>query len=406
MKAVQKNQNFNLINPRTGKTVRKIKAGSLFDLIVQAAWHSGDPGLVFLDEINRHNPTPDIGKIEATNPCGELPLLSYESCNLASINLAKMLKHDSDNSINKKSQNISSVDWQKLKETVHWGIRFLDDVIEVNNFPLKQIKAITLANRKIGLGVMGFADMLIKLNIPYNSPQAVNFSGKLMSFIHKESVTASIKLAKERGVFLNYARSIYTKKNLKLRNATVNTIAPTGTISIIAGCSSSIEPIFALSFVRNVLSGTKLFETNQLFEEVAKKRKFYSRELLTEIAQQGSLQKIKNIPEDIKRTFVTAFDIKPKEHLQIQAAFQKYTDNAVSKTVNLPSDATVEDVRNIYLLAYKLKCKGITVYRYGSKPEQVLSFSFGEQPEPDFSAELITVGPEYSGGCIAGSCVF
>ena len=360
MRAVKENRNFALINPRTKKEVRKIKARVLFDLIVNAAWRTGDPGLVFLDEINRRNPTPEIGQIEATNPCGELPLLPYESCNLASINLVKMLKNN-------------SVDWQKLRDTVRLGVRFLDDVIEVNNFPLEQIKQITLANRKIGLGVMGFADMLIKHGIAYNSLRAVNFAKKLMRFIHKESVNASVALGRDRGVFPNFARSIYARDKLRLRNATVNTIAPTGTISIIAGCSSGIEPLFAISFVRNVLSGTKLFEINPLFEEVANKRKIYKREVLSEIAKQGSLQKIKEIPKDIKKVFVTAFDITPAEHLQIQAAFQKFTDNAVSKTINLPGDATVEDVREIYLEAFKLKCKGITVYRYGSKPEQVLS---------------------------------
>jgi len=402
MRAVEENRDFSLINPRTRKKVKKVKARPLFDLIVNAAWRTGDPGLVFLDEINKHNPTPQIGQIEATNPCGELPLLSYESCNLASINLAQMVKNH-------------SVDWQKLIDTVRLGVRFLDDVIEVNNFPLEQIKQITLANRKIGLGVMGFADMLIKLGIAYNSQKAVNFAKKLMSFIHRESINASVALARERGVFPNFARSIYVRKKLRLRNATVNTIAPTGTISIIAGCSSGIEPLFAVSFVRNVLSGAKLFEVNPLFEEAASKRKIYSREVLAKIAQCGSLQNIKGIPEDIKRVFVTAFDVTSAEHLQVQAAFQKYTDNAVSKTINLPGDATVEDVRNIYLQAHRLKCKGITVYRYGSKPEQVLSFSYSDKSTPAVllrkseaagAGELVTAGPEYSGGCLAGMCVF
>jgi len=393
MRAVKESKDFALINPRTKKEIRKVKARALFDLIVNAAWRTGDPGLVFLDEINRRNPTPKIGKIEATNPCGELPLLPYESCNLGSINLAKMVSNH-------------SVNWQKLRDAVQWGVRFLDDVIEVNKFPLEQIKRITLANRKIGLGVMGFADMLIKLGIAYNSPQAVNFAKKLMRFIHKESLDASVALAEERGVFPNFARSIYARNRLRLRNATVNTIAPTGTISIIAGCSSGIEPLFAISFVRNVLSGTKLFEVNSLFEEVADERKIYKREILSEIAKNGSLQKIREIPRDVKEVFVTVFDIRPSEHLQIQAAFQKYTDNAVSKTINLPCDATVEDVRNIYLEAFKLKCKGITVYRYGSKPEQVLSFGYSGEAEPRIAGELVMAGPEFSGGCAAGTCVF
>jgi ribonucleoside-diphosphate reductase alpha chain len=393
MRAVRENRDFSLINPRTKMVVKKVKARPLFDLIVNAAWRTGDPGLVFLDEINRHNPTPKIGQIEMTNPCGELPLLPYESCNLASINLSKMIKNN-------------SVDWKKLRDTVWLGIRFLDDVIEVNNFPLEQIKQITLANRKIGLGVMGFADMLIKLGLAYNSPQAVSFAKKLMRFIQKESIEASVALARERGVFPNYAKSIYAKDNLRLRNATVNTIAPTGTISIIAGCSSGIEPLFAIGFVRNVLSGAKLFEVNPLFEEAANKRKIYRKEILAEISRCGSLQNIKGIPQDLKKVFVTAFDVKPAEHLQIQAAFQKYTDNAVSKTINLPIDSTVDDVRGIYLEAHRLKCKGITVYRYGSKPEQVLSFSYNDKTEPRIADELVTAGPEYSGGCVAGTCVF
>jgi ribonucleoside-diphosphate reductase alpha chain len=397
IRAVKENGDFNLISPRTGTAIKKIKARALMDLIAYAAWRTGDPGMVFLDEINKRNPTPARGRIEATNPCGELPLLAYESCNLASINLAKFVKHTQDN---------CEVDWQKLKESVRWAVRFLDDVIEVNNFPLPQIEQATLANRKIGLGIMGFADMLITLGLPYNSGKAVDFAKKLMRFIHKESLEASAALAGERGVFPNFDRSIYAKGNLRLRNATVNTIAPTGTISIIAGCSSGIEPLFAVSFVRNVLSGTRLFEISPVFEAVAKKRKFYSRELLAEIALRGSLQNIKGVPEDIKRIFVTAFDVSPQEHVQMQAAFQKYTDNAVSKTINLPGDATVDDVRKIYLLAHKLRCKGITIYRYGSKTDQVLSFSYGEESELPRVGQLITAAAEYSGGCIAGMCAF
>lgn len=361
MEAARKNEEFELINPRTGKISRRVKAKVIFGLIVEGAWRSGDPGLVFLDKINRHNPTPSVGRIEATNPCGELPLLPYESCNLASINLAKMTKGN-------------TLDWDKLKERIKWGIRFLDNVIEANKFPLPRIKEITLANRKIGLGVMGFADMLIALGIPYNSKQAVDFSEKLMRFIHRESQKSSLEIARQRGVFPNFKKSIYARSNLRLRNATVNTIAPTGTISIVVGCSSGIEPLFAVSFVRNVLSGTKLFEINPFFEEVAKKRGFYNKNILAQISRGGSLRQIKGIPQDVKKVFVTAFDVTPLEHLRIQAAFQKYTDNSVSKTINLPASATAPDIKRIYFSAYKLKCKGITVYRYGSKEEQVLSF--------------------------------
>ncbi|UCG35644.1 MAG: adenosylcobalamin-dependent ribonucleoside-diphosphate reductase [Candidatus Omnitrophota bacterium] len=392
MEAVNKDRDFDLINPKTKKRTKTIKAKSLFDLIVNAAWRSGDPGLIFLDEINRKNPLPKLGRIEATNPCGELPLLPYESCNLASINLSKMVVE-------------GSLDWGKLRETVFWGIRFLDDVIEVNKFPLRQIKDITLANRKIGLGVMGFADMLIKLGIPYTSKDAIRFAQKLMRFIHRESLHASMLLAKERGPFPNFKKSIYAKKNIKLRNATVNTIAPTGTISIIAGCSSGIEPLFAISFVRNVLSGTKLFEIHPIFEEIVKKKGLDTKDILTAIAQKGSLQQIPKIPPGLKRLFVTAFDVECQQHLQIQAAFQGHTDNSVSKTINLSPEATVEDVRKIYSLAHSLRCKGITIYRYGSKKEQVLSFDYKrESQQPPLN--LITVDSEYSGGCVFGECPF
>lgn len=393
MEAVKTDGEFTLINPRTKKAVRKIKAKAVFDLLVSSAWRTGDPGLVFLDEINRRNPTPSVGSIEATNPCGELPLLPYESCNLASINLARMTKG-------------KSLDWQKLSERIRWGIRFLDNVIEVNKYPLAQIRDITFANRKIGLGVMGFADMLILLGIPYNSKEAVDFSLKLMQFIRKESQKASARLAKERGVFPNFKKSIYAKSNLRLRNATVNTIAPTGTVSIVAGCSSGIEPLFAVSFVRNVLSGTRLFEVNPFFEEIAKIKGLYSKELMERISREGSLKNIAAIPEDVKKVFVTAFDVRPIEHLRIQAAFQKYTDNSVSKTINLPASATIEDVRQIYLSAHKLRCKGITIYRYGSKPGQVLSFEYKEAREPKAASDIVVAESEYSGGCATGGCPF
>ncbi len=393
MRAQRADKEFDLLNPRTGRKVRSVNARTLFDLIVNAAWLTGDPGLIFLDEINRKNPTPEVGAIEATNPCGELPLLPYESCNLGSINLAKMIKG-------------KDLDWERLGEYVRWGIRFLDDVIEVNIFPLPQIREITFANRKVGLGVMGFADALIRLGIPYHSPEAVRFARKTMRFVREESLKASAGLAEERGVFPNFSRSVYARKNLRLRNATVNTIAPTGTISIIAGCSSGIEPLFAVAFVRNVLSGTRLFEVNPFFEESAKARKFYTKELAAQVAQSGSLQKIRGVPEDIKRVFVTAFDLTPEEHLNIQAAFQTYTDNSVSKTINLPAEATVEDIRRIYLRAFQLKCKGITVYRYGSKEEQVLSFGQREKEAGASGSDLVTVPSEYSGGCTAGTCLF
>jgi ribonucleoside-diphosphate reductase alpha chain len=393
MEAVIRDRLYDLVNPRTGKRTGSAKARSVFDLIASAAWHTGDPGLIFLDEINRRNPTPEVGEIESTNPCGELPLLPYESCNLASINLGKMVKGN-------------RVDREKLEEQIAWGIRFLDDVIEVNQFPLPQIREITFANRKIGLGVMGFADMLISLGIPYNSAEAVDHAERLMRFIRRESLKASQSLATERGVFPNYKKSIYAKRGLRLRNATVNTVAPTGTISMITGCSSGIEPLFAISFVRNVLSGTRLFEVNPYFEETARTRGFYSQELIAEIARSGSLRKIKGVPGDVKQTFVTAFDVTPQEHVQIQAAFQRSTDNSVSKTINLPADATVDDVRKIFLLAYQLKCKGITIYRYGSKKDQVLSFGYKKTEAQTAVSGPVSVDSEYSGGCATGVCPF
>jgi ribonucleoside-diphosphate reductase alpha chain len=393
MADVKADRIFELKNPATGKKAGQIRAKSVFDLIVNAAWRSGDPGLVFIDQINRKNPTPQIGMIEATNPCGELPLLAFESCNLASINLAKMVDN-------------GKLDWDKLKNRVSWAIRFLDNVIEVNKYPLPQIQEITLANRKIGLGVMGFADMLIMLGITYGSEEALKLAKKLMKFIHEHSIRTSVELAEQRGVFPNFDKSVYADKSLRQRNATVNTIAPTGTISIIAGCSSGIEPLFAVSFVRNVLSGTKLFEVNHLFEEAAKDAGLHLQDILGEIARKGSLQSVKGVPSKLKRIFVTAFDVKPLQHLQVQAAFQKYTDNAVSKTINLPENASVDVVRDIYLKAHEFKCKGITIYRYGSKEQQVLSFGVKEKNVPKSHREVVVADAEYSGGCAAGECVF
>ena len=399
MRAVTNNRPFDLINPRTGKSSARMNAGSLFDLIVNAAWRTGDPGLIFLDQINRHNPTPEVGRIEATNPCGEVPLLPYESCILASINVDRMTTGGAG-----KGKQSVRVDWARLRETIDWGVRFLDDVIDVNSYPLDAIRQATLANRKIGLGVMGFADLLIRLGIPYDSPEAVKFASRLMRFVRRESLAASERLAAERGVFPNFETSVHAGKGRSLRNATVNTIAPTGTISIIAGCSSGIEPLFAVSFVRNVLSGTRLFESHPLFERIARQRGFYSRELLAEVAKHPSIARIKGIPADVKRLFVTAFDVPPSQHLKIQAAFQKHTDNAVSKTINLPADATVEDVREIYLEAFRLRCKGITAYRYGSKAGQVLSV--GEHEADQDSSDFIAAETDYAGGCISGVCEF
>ncbi|MBK7552230.1 MAG: adenosylcobalamin-dependent ribonucleoside-diphosphate reductase [Syntrophaceae bacterium] len=393
MEAVRRNRGFDLLNPGTGKRVRTVRARTIFDLIVYGAWRTGDPGLLFLDTINRQNPTPAVGRLEATNPCGELPLLPYESCNLGSLNLARMVKD-------------GRPDWERMAETIRWGVRFLDNVIEVNHFPLEQIGAITRANRKIGLGVMGFADMLIRLGIPYGSAEAERFARRLMAFVRRESLKASAQLAAERGVFPNYAKSIYARRNLPLRNATVNTVAPTGTISIIAGCSSGIEPLFAISYVRNVLSGTRLFEINPIFEKVARARGIYRREILAEIARWGSLRRVRGIPRDIKRVFVTAFDVEPDQHLRVQAAFQENCDNSVSKTINLPAESTIDDVRNVYLAAHRLRCKGITIYRYGSRAEQVLSFRGADGGPVILEEDLVAADSEFAGGCMTGTCAF
>ena len=362
MEKVKKGEDYELINPRTGKAVKKLNAKEVFDKIVEEAWKTGEPGLIFIDEINRHNPIPHIGQIEATNPCGEQPLLPYESCNLGSINLSKFVKN-------------GEIDWKKLKEITWKAVHFLDNVIDMNKYPIPEIKKMTLANRKIGLGVMGFADMLIQLNIPYDSNEALELAEKIMSFIQKEARQASVELGKERGSFPNFKGSIYDGKYPAMRNATVTTIAPTGSISIIAGCSSGIEPLFAIAFVRNVLDEEdRLYEINPYFEKIAKEMGFYSEELLQKIADNnGSVQGLEEVPIEVQRIFVTALDISPEWHVRMQAAFQKYVDNATSKTINLRQDATIEDVRKAYMLAYELKCKGITVYRYGSRPQQVIS---------------------------------
>lgn len=388
MRAFYKNKNYPLINPRTKKETEKISAHRVFELIVNSAWKTGDPGIIFIDEINRHNPILSAGRIASTNPCGELPLLPYESCNLASLNLSKFVTDK------------GKLNWGKLSDRVRLGVRFLDNVIEANKFPLPKIKEETLKSRKIGLGIMGFADMLVLLGMPYNSSRAVKFASGLMRFVRKESLRASAELAKVRGVFPDFKKSIYARKNLRVRNAAVNTIAPTGSISIIAGCSSGIEPLFALSFTRNVLSGTRFFEINPLFEKLARERGFYNDGLMAEIARRGSIQRIKEIPADIRRVFITAFDVTALQHLYIQAAFQRHTDNSVSKTVNLPQEAPPEDVKKIYLFAHRLKCKGITIYRYGTKKDQVFSFPHA----PRKSGKFVAATLEYSGGCAREVC--
>ncbi|MBU4139376.1 MAG: adenosylcobalamin-dependent ribonucleoside-diphosphate reductase [Euryarchaeota archaeon] len=381
MNAVRDDGEYELINPRNREVVKKVSARDIWNLIITMAWRNGDPGIIFIDEINRHNPTPQVGMMESTNPCGEQPLLPYESCNLGSINLAKMVKD-------------GSIDREKLEKTINIAVKFLDNVIDINKYPLLQTEAITKANRKTGLGVMGFADMLVQLGIPYNSEEGLKTGEEVMSFIREKSHAMSERLAEERGAFPNFQGSIYKKP---MRNATVTTVAPTGTISIIAGCSSGIEPLFAISFVRNVMEGTKLLEVNPYFEAIAKERGFYSEELMMKIAKHGTLAGIDKVPDDVKRVFVTAFDVAPEWHVRMQAAFQKHCDNAVSKTINFPNDVDIKEVEKAYMLAYELKCKGITVYRYGSKAQQVLYLG-------DDVDRYVSADDEYAGGCPAPVC--
>jgi ribonucleoside-diphosphate reductase alpha chain len=365
MEKARNSEDFSLLNPRNGEPMGSLNAGKIFASIIEKAWGSGEPGIVFIDRINRDNPTPSVGEIESTNPCGEQPLLPYESCNLGSLNLAKFLK---------KTSKGFDFNWDELASAINTTVRFLDNVIEMNNYPLKEIRRMTHANRKIGLGLMGFADLLLHLGIPYNSKEATDLGEKIMSFICDKSIEASRELAKERGEFPNFSKSIFKEKDEPpIRNATTTTIAPTGTISIIAGCSSGIEPLFAISYIRTVMDNDRLVEVNPIFEKVAKERGFYSEELMEKIADAGTIAHFDEIPEDVRRVFVTAHDISPEWHIRMQAAFQKHCDNAVSKTVNFPNSATQEDVAKVYWLAYELGCKGVTIYRDGSRQLQVLT---------------------------------
>ncbi|MEA3464592.1 MAG: vitamin B12-dependent ribonucleotide reductase [Thermodesulfobacteriota bacterium] len=361
MKAVKSDGEYDIISPRTGEVCNRMSAVKVFDHIIDMAWNNGEPGIIFLDRLNRDNPTPHIGEIESTNPCGEQPLLPYESCNLGSINLTMMVKD-------------GQVDWDKLRNTVQLAVRFLDNVIQANNYPIPEIAEMSMANRKIGLGIMGWADMLILLGIAYCDQEATDLGRKVMKFINDESHAASRQLANDRGAFPNFTGSAFDKRQeAEIRNATCTTIAPTGTISIIANSSSGIEPLFAVSYIRQVMDDDILVEVNPLFEKVAKERGFYSLELMKLIAEKGSIGDFEQIPEDIRRIFVTAHDITPEDHIRMQAAFQKHTDNAVSKTVNFCHGASRDDVTSVYQLAYQSGCKGVTIYRDGSRDKQVLS---------------------------------
>ena len=379
MKAATKGENYDLIDPNTKEKVGSLNAMEVFSLIVDMAWKNGEPGIIFLDRINNDNPVPHLGEVESTNPCGEQPLLPYESCNLGSINLVSMIKEEN---------GVNTIDFNLLEETVKDAIHFLDNVIDVNNYPLKEIEEMTKSTRKIGLGVMGFADMLMKLNIPYNSNEGVELAENIMKFIDDKSKEASRELAKIRGAFKEFDKSIY-KDQEPLRNATTTTIAPTGTISIIAGVSSGIEPLFALAFFRNIMDDDKLPEVHPIFEEKIKEKGLYSLSLMEKLSEQGCLAHIREVPDDIKKVFVTAHEVSPIWHIKMQAAFQKYTDNAVSKTVNFINSATKEDVAKVYMLAYELGCKGVTIYRDGSRYNQVLNI--GKVEEKKEEVEMINI---------------
>ena len=385
MRAAAAGEDYELIDPRTHEPTGTLNANEVYQAMVEQAWENGDPGIVFLDRINADNPTPGLGEIESTNPCGEQPLLPMEACNLGSINLAKFVIEEAGR---------PALDTNGLKEVVWKAVRFLDNTIDMSRYPLAAIDEMVKGNRKIGLGVMGFADMLYQLGIPYNSEEALGLAEEVMGFIQEESHLASRHLAETRGVFKNYGESIFSgRPDAAYRNATTTTIAPTGTLSIIAGCSSGVEPLFALSFVRTVMDNDKLIEINPYFEKIARERGFYSRQLMDTVARAGSLAPLEEIPDDVKRVYVTAHDISPEWHIRMQAAFQKHTDNAVSKTVNLPRDATVDDVRKIYDLAYQLGCKGVTIYRDGSKENQVLSYA-GDKQKKDSFLSVVKKRPE------------
>ncbi|MCL7413050.1 MAG: adenosylcobalamin-dependent ribonucleoside-diphosphate reductase [ANME-2 cluster archaeon] len=361
MRAVEAGESYDLVNPRTGLATEQRDAIQIFECMVESAWACGEPGVLFLDRINRDNPTPEIGVIEATNPCGEQPLLPYEACNLGSINLDTMVSG-------------GSIDFEKLGDTVDVAVRFLDNVIDMEQFPLGRITRMVKGNRKIGLGVMGFADMLIRLGIPYNSTGAVRTAEEIMDFISSRATRMSEEIAKRRGVFENFDKSIYNSPGKpKVRNATRVTIAPTGTIGIIAGCSSGIEPLYAVSYIRTIMEDEHLMVTNPYFEQIAREENFFSHELVRRIASAGSVQGMDEVPVEVQKLFVTAHDIGYEWHIRIQAAFQKYADNAVSKTINFREEATKDDVARAFRLACTLGCKGITVYRNRSRDAQVLT---------------------------------
>ncbi len=363
MEAVKKGEKYSLINPRDKKVIAEEDAREIFDMIVEYSWKNGDPGIVFIDRINKENPNPNIGEIESTNPCGEQPLLPYEACNLGSINLAQMVTKD------------KKVDYKKLGAVTNKAVHFLDNVIDMSKYPLDKITEMVRGNRKVGLGIMGWADMLVQMDISYCSPEAIKLAEDVMRFIHEEAKEASLKLAEKRGTFPNFKGSTHEKNKQKLRNATLTTIAPTGTLSMIAACSSGVEPMFAIAYTKTVMDNTKLPEVNKYFLDAARKGGFYTDALIMKIGETGNVSHDDTVPDSVKKVFVTSHDIAPEWHIRMQAAFQKYTDNAVSKTVNFNNEATKKDVEKVYMLAYEMDCKGVTIYRDGSRDEQVLTVS-------------------------------
>lgn len=394
MEAVKKDVEYDLINPRTGKVHTKFKARVVWNLLTTMAWKTADPGILFIDRMNNSNanPIPTFGPVESTNPCGEQPLYPFDSCNLGSINLAKMIR--------KSNEGRLEVDWEKIKLTVRKGVHFLDNVIDANKYPIPEIKNMSHKIRRIGLGVMGWADMLVRLGIPYSSKEALKLAESLMHFVTNEGRKMSIELAEKRGSFPEFENSIWKKAGFKcLRNSTVTTIAPTGTISVIANVSSGIEPLFAVAYKRNVGEtlgiGKSLVEINPLFEQAAIKNGFYSEDLMHKVSRGWSIQHTSEIPEHVRKVFMTAHDVNPEWHIRMQAAFQKFTDNAVSKTVNFSNIATPYDVEKAYMFAYQLGCKGITVYRDGSKNMQIITPIHLLEPE----SEEVEVSSDFSGGC-------
>jgi len=363
MNALSNDEEYALLNPRTGQVFKKIKAKAVFDEIVESAWETGDPGLIFIDVINRANPTPQVGRMESTNPCGEQPLLPYEACVLGSVNLDKYVTEKGARPV---------VDYGALSEDIATAVRFLDDAIDVNKYPLPEIEAMHKGNRKIGLGIMGWADMLVRLGMPYGSKKSFALAEELMKFFRDRARGCSVELAKRRGVFPNFKGSIYDAPGMPaVRNATMTTIAPTGTLSLIADCSSGIEPLFALAYKRLIMD-TELVEVNERFFGLAREKGFYSEELRERVIARGTLRGIKEVPPKIRRLFKTAHEIAYEDHIEMQASFQKYTDNAVSKTINMPRTAKREDVARAYRLAYEKGCKGITIFRYGTQKRGTL----------------------------------